>query len=273
MSVCTPSSLSACLYVHHAVCQPVCMYSMQYVSLSGTPCSLSACLYVRTPCVSRPVCMFTMQSVCLSVCTHLAVCLPVLPFLLTIYFLMPCSPVSLSDKIQFVSVLYSWVIRNAGLLACQPITFLPTFSLPLSADRQGCLSVRSPTTPLSDFLPLCIGLPAFRSVPLLSWPVRLSVDLFAFPPETCMTTFLRAGRPANLKKLPVYRMVDLLVNRQKCLPVRVRLSCLFNLLVDLSSYSGHACLPVYKTIPLCLACQGTSFEVIYCLSTIRPALH
>jgi hypothetical protein len=156
LSKCTPCSLSACHYGNHAVCRLVFVYTMrlpacQYVHnavcrLSRcTPGSLSACLYVNRA-VSRPVCMYTLQSPGLSVGIHHAVC-------------RPCSPATLPDKIQFVGLSVLVGLTTYYLPPC----YRPVF---FSADRKD----RSPI-PLSDFRPLCIGLPVFPSVSLLSRPV------------------------------------------------------------------------------------------------------
>ncbi len=134
--------------------------------------------------------MYTLQSIGLSVCT-LAVCLPVLPFFyLPFYFLMPCSPVSLPGQIQFVSLsVLVGHLKSFGLSTY----FLPPCYRPV------CRSLRQvayPPVRFPDSLhrPACFS---FCVASISACPVPLSVGLFAFPPETCMPTFLSAGRPAR----------------------------------------------------------------------------
>jgi hypothetical protein len=243
LSVCKPCSLSTCLYVHHAVCRLVCMITIKSVGLFVcTPCSLSACLCVHRA-VCQPVWMYTMQSFVLSVCkpcclsaclyVHRADCWPVCMYEYTALSLAQSHLPSclFASRPQcwrtFLSISSNKVCQSVctcgsfEMLVCWPVN-LSSPSL-LSA----CLCAIGKIVFLSGhLLPLyqIFCLFALACLPfVLTLPVRLSVNLIAFPPETCMTTFLPGGRPANLVTTC---HACLSTSRSACQSAEMSVSCL-----------------------------------------------
>jgi hypothetical protein len=159
LSLCTPYSLSACLYV-----------TMQSVGLSAcTPHSLSTSLCVYHVacrpvfCVHRAI-SGPLPPACLSFCLPASMS-AYLPF----YFLMCCSSATLPDKLQFIGLS---VLGVSIEMACQPVTSLPAFILPFcrSARLFSCqvayLPVRFPaslhrTTCLSFCVAFVLACPPF----------------------------------------------------------------------------------------------------------------